>query len=361
MGIRPSYHVEFVDYAVPDLMQTPRVFESSAQNPGLFFQFFSERSRMSGGSEKVVEDFVISDDPLYRGRVFELPHLRKQPITVFFSEFSESRRLQRQEESRKEYRDEQRSCEKCVFVHMAHGIRAFRFRKIFPSFFLQSFGFPEYTDPAFSSLSMTYSRDPAPSKKPISDPDKLLAYAAWYYGKYAPPISKLRQKLFDKSGGDSRLVDDILERFSSYVDDSRNLESRISFAARSGKTVRKTADSLIRKGFAKDEVRFVLSNEDAFSDWSVRSAAIIRRMRVLSQKGKSRSVAISTLRMEFPELRERIEELFHDSYPTDSDILSSIHGLPDSVPSDPILRKKAFDRLQRMGFRYSDLEKFFSD
>lgn len=83
-------------------------------------------------------------------------------------------------------------------------------------------------------------------KKPVktlSDPDKLLAYAAWYYGKYAPPLAKLRERLLIKAST-QELAEETLARFSNYVDDRANLESKISFAARGGKTLYKTRNSL---------------------------------------------------------------------------------------------------------------------
>ncbi len=82
--------------------------------------------------------------------------------------------------------------------------------------------------------------------KILSDPDKLLAYAAWYYSKYAPPLAKLRERLLLKASNES-LAEETLARFSNYVNDRTNLESKISFAARGGKTLYKTRSSLVMK------------------------------------------------------------------------------------------------------------------
>ncbi|MFZ3233228.1 MAG: hypothetical protein WA194_07040 [Patescibacteria group bacterium] len=199
-------------------------------------------------------------------------------------------------------------------------------------------------------------------KKPIkilSDPDKLLAYAAWYYGKYAPPLSKLRERLLLKASSES-LAEETLARFSNYVDDRTNLESKVSFAARGGKTLYKTRSSLVMKGFDKDEVRSVLESEDSFTDWNVRSSAVRKRLASFASKGKSRSVALMTIKSEYPEFKDLLDQEVRENYPSDSELLASCHGLPESVPADPAQKKKAQDRLVRLGFRYSDLSAFFN-
>lgn len=63
--------------------------------------------------------------------------------------------------------------------------------------------------------------------------------------------------------------------------------------------------------------------------------------------------------MEYGEFKDRLEELVHDEYPTDAELLSDFHGLPGSLPERPADKKKAQDRLARLGFRYSDLARFF--
>lgn len=124
------------------------------------------------------------------------------------------------------------------------------------------------------------------SKKPIkkiSDSDKLLAYAAWYYGRYAPPMAKLRDRLVLKATS-PELAEEAFAAFSKYADDRSNLESKASFAARSGKTLFKTRNSLLLKGFDKDEIRSVIQSEESFSDWSVRYPAISKRLRSFASK-----------------------------------------------------------------------------
>ncbi|MFB0965514.1 MAG: hypothetical protein QMC36_07715 [Patescibacteria group bacterium] len=199
-------------------------------------------------------------------------------------------------------------------------------------------------------------------KKPVkilSDPDKLLAYAAWYYGKYAPPLAKLRERLLLKAST-QELAEETLARFSNYVDDRTNLESKISFAARGGKTLYKTRSSLVMKGFDKDEVRSVIESEETFSDWNARSPAILKRLDSFASKGKSRSVALMTIKSEYPEFKDRLDEEVRSHYPSDRDLLADFHDLPASIPSDPAQKKKAQDRLVRLGFRYSDLSPFFN-
>lgn len=163
--------------------------------------------------------------------------------------------------------------------------------------------------------------------KILSDPDKLLAYAAWYYGKYAPPLAKLRERLLLKASNES-LAEETLARFSNYVNDRTNLESKISFAARGGKTLYKTRSSLVMKGFDKDEVRSVLESEETFSDWGVRSPAILKRLASFASKGKSRSVALMTIKSEYPEFKDRLDEAVRENYPTDTELLAGFHELP---------------------------------
>lgn len=163
--------------------------------------------------------------------------------------------------------------------------------------------------------------------KILSDPDKLLAYAAWYYGKYAPPLAKLRERLLLKASSES-LAEETLVRFSNYVNDRTNLESKISFAARGGKTLYKTRSSLVMKGFDKDEVRSVLESEETFSDWDVRSPAVLKRLASFASKGKSRSVALMTIKSEYPEFKDRLDETVRENYPTDTELLAGFHELP---------------------------------
>lgn len=63
--------------------------------------------------------------------------------------------------------------------------------------------------------------------------------------------------------------------------------------------------------------------------------------------------------MEYPEFKDSLEEALRDSYPSDEETLTGVHGLPQSLPEDPREKKKVQDRLVRLGFRYSDLAKYF--
>lgn len=202
----------------------------------------------------------------------------------------------------------------------SHGVsKDFRY---FSSVFLPVTGFrrimsPHYRHNVFQKKAI----------KILSDPDKLLTYAAWYYGKYAPPLAKLRERLLLKASSES-LAEETLARFSNYVNDRTNLESKISFAARGGKTLYKTRSSLVMKGFDKDEVRSVLESEETFSDWDVRSPAILKRLASFASKGKSRSVALMTIKSEYPEFKDRLDETVRENYPTDTELLAGFHELP---------------------------------
>lgn len=66
-----------------------------------------------------------------------------------------------------------------------------------------------------------------------------------------------------------------------------------------------------------------------------------------------------TIKSEYPEFKDRLDEAVRDTYPTDSELLSDYHDFPGCLPSDPAQKKKAQDRLVRLGFRYSDLSAFF--
>ncbi len=198
---------------------------------------------------------------------------------------------------------------------------------------------------------------PRPSK-PISDSDKLLAYAAWYYGRYAPPLSKLEAKLRSKAAT-PELSNEAFGRFSELVSDRGNLESRVASAIAANKSLPKLRAKLIAKGFARDDVAHAIGENPDSDDWSARYRAVSARMATLAGRGKSRAAALSTLRMEFPEFRDRIPEAVDSEYPRDVEILRAFHDAPPENEAERE-RKRRFDRLVRAGFRYADLEAFFS-
>lgn len=91
------------------------------------------------------------------------------------------------------------------------------------------------SEPSAYHVEVSGFRSKVFSSKPvkkISDPDKLLAYAAWYYGRYAPPLAKLKARLELKASV-PELAFEAFATFSKYASDRANLESKASFAARS--------------------------------------------------------------------------------------------------------------------------------
>lgn len=205
---------------------------------------------------------------------------------------------------------------------------------------------------------LLFSRKTPP--KPISDADKLLSYAAWYYGRYAPPLAKLRAKLLSKSATES-LAQEVFERFSAYVSDAKNLESKIASQAVSGKPRAKLSALLLRKGFNKEDVRASIENEPSFSDWEIRKPAIDKRLAAFAAKGKSTSVALAQIRAEYPEFRDRLSDYVREAYPRDGEILSEFHPVPNVSEFSPQQKNKARDRLLRAGFAYADIAALFRD
>lgn len=199
------------------------------------------------------------------------------------------------------------------------------------------------------------------SKKPIKilkDPDYLLSYAAWYYGRYAPPLTKLREKIAAKAAT-PELAASVFEMFERYADDRTNLEAKIAAAATNGKPISKAKNALIMKGFDKEEVRSVISGEPAFYDWETREPAIRKRLQSFVSKGRSQAAILSALRMEYPEFRDELPEYVRENAPDDRTVLSDYHELPGTVPKDSVQKKKLQDKLLRLGFRYAELSLFF--
>lgn len=202
---------------------------------------------------------------------------------------------------------------------------------------------------------------PYASKKPVrihKDPDYLLSYAAWYYGRYAPPLSKLKEKIALKAAT-PELAASVFEIFERYADDRTNLEAKIAAAAASGKPLSKAKNALIMKGFDKDEVRSAISDEGAFFDWETREPAIRKRLRSFVTKGRPYAAMLAALRMEYPEFRDELPDYVRENSPDDRSIQAEYHGLPGAVPKDPAQKKKLQDKLLRLGFRYSELSLFF--
>lgn len=199
----------------------------------------------------------------------------------------------------------------------------------------------------------------APSFRPISDPDKLLAYAAWYYGRYAPAFSKLRKKLEAKAAS-PELAESVLARFSELADDRRNLESRVAGAVSTGKSLSKLKGKWAAKGFSKADIEAAIGNDGNAGDWNVRKSAVLKRMKTFESRGKSRNAVFSALSIEFPEFRDHLKDSLDESYPPDAEIIAEFHVPPDLPSLAANDRKRIFDRLVRAGFRYRDLEAAFS-
>jgi SOS response regulatory protein OraA/RecX len=196
------------------------------------------------------------------------------------------------------------------------------------------------------------------ASKPISNADKLLSYAAWYYGRYAPPLAKLRAKLLSKSATES-LAQEAFDRFSAYVSDAKNLESKTASQAVSGKPRAKVSASLLRKGFNREDVRASVENEPSFSDWEIRKPAVDKRLAAFAAKGRSASVALAQIRAEYPEFRDRLSDYVRETYPRDAEILSEFHSVPNVSELSPQQKNKARDRLLRAGFAYGDIARLF--
>ncbi len=90
--------------------------------------------------------------------------------------------------------------------------------------------------------------------KPPYLANRLEKYALWYYNRYYPSVSVLRQKLISKNP-DIKTVEDVLMKISPYFMEEYLLESKIQDLITKCKSDRYIKDKLLLKWFKEKQIK----------------------------------------------------------------------------------------------------------
>ena len=185
--------------------------------------------------------------------------------------------------------------------------------------------------------------------KPITSEESLLSFGIWYTERYIPSEKKLADILAKKCTN-ADWISSVLSKLAVYIDDQKNLASRLQSELERGSPVRSLTMKYVMKGFKKEDILSVLASLSI--DSSGRKNALMKKFEKLIYTGKSKRVARMTMEMDFPELKEEISKLF-ETYPDDEvqleNSFSEWKGRDD---------KKTYENLVRKGFSYEAVRDF---
>ena len=185
--------------------------------------------------------------------------------------------------------------------------------------------------------------------KPIASHESLLSFWIWYTERYIPSRRKL-EDILRKKCQNSAWIEAVLASLESYIDDRKNLESRITSELARGTPIRKLLGKYLLKGFQKEDILFII--ESLPQDGENRLNSIAKKLERMLASGKSKRTASMELEMLYSEFKSEIREMMQN-YPSDEEQLFShfanLQGNTD---------KKIYESLVRRGFSYDSVKKF---
>lgn len=185
--------------------------------------------------------------------------------------------------------------------------------------------------------------------KPITSHESLLSFGIWYTERYIPSRKKL-EDILRKKCANFAWIDAVLTSLESYIDDRKNLESRITSELARGTPVRKLLGKYLLKGFQKEDILFVI--ESLPQDGENRLSSVAKKLERMLASGKSKRTASMDLEVLYSEFKSEIKDMMQN-YPSDEEQLFShfanLQGKTD---------KKTYESLVRRGFSYESVKKF---
>jgi len=179
-------------------------------------------------------------------------------------------------------------------------------------------------------------------------------YALNYYLRYYPSIKKFREKLYNKSGGDEKLVSEVVESMESIIVEKQVIESKIRLYIARNKNLNYIKSKLFEKWFEKEMYEEILTNNYNLDETLLDRDYIKRKALDYMEKWKSKKYIYWKLfwRSEDKDLIiEVLDEVYPDENETESIMLeyNKIKWKYDN--------KKIIERLIRKGFNYEQIKK----
>lgn len=137
----------------------------------------------------------------------------------------------------------------------------------------------------------------------------LQRYGEWYYTRYFPSISVLREKILQRSH-DGALTDEVMENLSSLFVERNIIESRINDYLGKGKTLYYIRQKLLQKRFDPSLIEEVLKVlGEIIENPETYRRILQKKCEKAAQRGLSRKKIAYELNGQYPQARSIIDEL----------------------------------------------------
>lgn len=192
--------------------------------------------------------------------------------------------------------------------------------------------------------------------------ERLFEYAAWYISRYSISLKKLTFQLTRKTEN-PEMIQQVLAKITPFMDDRREIESRVLSAISLGQPLQDLRTKLLTKSFQKSDIDAIFAEyEDQFSDFTCYENTISKRIKTLQDRRYGAVRIEGEMCREYPQFRSQIKSLISQS------TLDQIDDPLEAFESDRAKlarddhkgRKKLFEKLVRRGFRSEDVRRFLA-
>lgn len=202
----------------------------------------------------------------------------------------------------------------------------------------------------------------AQQNRKIETFERLFEYAVWYISRYNISIKKLTFQITRKAAH-PEMIEQVLAKIAPFVDDRREIESRVLSAISLGQPLQDLRMKLLTKSFQKADIDAIFAQyEEQFSDFSLYEMTISRRIKTLQDRRYGSVRIEGELCREYPRFRSQIKSLVAQSITDEiDDPLAAFESERSKLDrADHKGRKKLFEKLVRRGFRSDDVRKFLA-
>ncbi len=178
-------------------------------------------------------------------------------------------------------------------------------------------------------------------------------YALNYYLRYYPSIKKFREKLYNKSWGDEKLVTEVIDSIESIIVEKQVIESKIRLYISRNKNLNYIKSKLFEKWFEKEMYEEILNNNYNLDETLLDREYIKRKVFDYKEKWKSKKYIFGQLfwRREDKDLIESVlDEVYWEEKEIDA-VIIEYEKLKWKCEW-----KKIIEKLLRKGFRYEDVK-----